>query len=108
MPTRKGSASVSLSCAMVSFNGAASLPTRKGASMESWSTKKRLRFNGAASLPTRKARTGAVLPAMRSCFNGAASLPTRKAARRKPLATAIECASMGPRRCRRGRSKRPT
>ncbi len=59
-------------------------------------------FNGAASLPTRKDVRCACTRRGASRFNGAASLPTRKD--RRGSSCRARCpASMGPRRCRRGR-----
>ncbi len=59
-------------------------------------------FNGAASLPTRKASVSVVSTCRPLSFNGAASLPTRKASVAHP-GQQQPSASMGPRRCRRGR-----
>ncbi len=67
---------------------------------------RRCGFNGAASLPTRKATTRANSPTSPTCFNGAASLPTRKAACDDAETDLTYTASMGPRRCRRGRPPR--
>ncbi len=108
------------------FNGAASLPTRKGprpdprrrrpdASMGPRRCRRgrevghagRLGqqdgFNGAASLPTRKVRRSGTKAMLKLSFNGAASLPTRKASAASLPTGAPFGASMGPRRCRRGR-----
>ncbi len=58
-------------------------------------------------MPTRKARRSRVASRRRVRFNGAASLPTRKDV--APQAAAAEIlASMGPRRCRRGRAHDPS
>ncbi len=59
-------------------------------------------FNGAASLPTRKGVTRRMRGPLALRFNGAASLPTRKVGSYLQGPTPPP-ASMGPRRCRRGR-----
>ncbi len=106
------------------------MPTRKGEMAD-----KRRVHRGAASMGPRRCRRGRVFPPRRpactamlqwgrvvadaegcrprsttrsrhSSFNGAASLPTRKAAAPTPRPGTGCRASMGPRRCRRGRTAR--
>ncbi len=64
-------------------------------------------FNGAASLPTRKACPELDPARPLGCFNGAASLPTRKVDHAAQRRGHRGRASMGPRRCRRGRQPAP-
>jgi len=60
-----------------SFNGAASVRTRKS-SLKTAEQKGRKRFNGAASVRTRKSRISGTASTASSRFNGAASVRTRK------------------------------
>ncbi len=102
MPTRKVRGAASSGRRLWRFNGAASLPTRKGPRRARASTCRWARFNGAASLPTRKDRLLDHRRARRRASMG----PRRCRRGRRPAsagAGARRAASMGPRRCRRGR-----
>ncbi len=83
------------------FNGAASLPTRKAKQIDALDNTDRLQWGRVVADAEGATPTSA--PATSGRFNGAASLPTRKELRRRHRRH-VRRASMGPRRCRRGRA----
>ncbi len=128
LPTRKGRESRREHAAQRRFNGAASLPTRKGprscATRSGSSSLQWGRVVADAEGPYARGWSSQTMPQLQwgrvvadaeggLCdtlhpeairrFNGAASLPTRKGGRRQRTRQPCGLASMGPRRCRRGR-----